>query len=175
MKPRFKICKLQIATPTSIVVQYVQKLIDNIGIDILWFLARREGAIQFLIDFKVFSFRELSLWEMLRWVEYVRDAGCIAALELSTKVDKQPSDAPSCDKVMLCGNLRSGISTRTVPWCRSHCDAVTPVILSCSVNSPHWPGLAWWELPVYLHTQCPSCWPRLPIQHPSIGKKFQTR
>ena len=61
MKPRFKICKLQIATPTSIVVQYVQKLIDNIGIDILWFLARREGAIQFLIDFKVFSFRELSL------------------------------------------------------------------------------------------------------------------
>ena len=113
----------------------------------------------------------------LSWVKYiyVRDAGCIAALELSTKADKQPSDAPSCDKVMLCGNLRSGISTRTVPWCRSHCDAVTPVILSCSVNSPHWPGLAWWELPVYLHTQCPSCWPRLPIQHPSIGKKFQTR
>ena len=111
----------------------------------------------------------------LSWVEYVRDAGCIAALELSTKADKQPSDAPSCDKVMLCGNLRSGISTRTVPWCRSHCDAVTPVILSCSVNSPHWPALAWWELPVYLHTQCPSCWPRLPIQHPSIGKKFQTR
>ena len=77
MKPRFKICKLQIATPTSIVVQYVQKSVYNIGTDLMIYYGSRHGK-KVRFSFWLISkcspseswacercYVELSMWEML--------------------------------------------------------------------------------------------------------------